>query len=230
MKAKKLLFLSFFFGLTFCSCAQKSETQVAQTEKSTYVLIETSYGNMTVKLYNETPLHRDNFVKLVKEGFYDSLLFHRVIRNFMIQGGDPASKYAPAGTMLGNGNVGYTIPAEFRPNLVHKKGALAAARTGDNVNPEKRSSGCQFYIVQGNVWNEGSFNAMQQQTGKQFTPAQKNIYTTIGGTPFLDADYTVFGEVVEGLDVIDKIAAVQCDRADRPVQDVRMKMTLIGEK
>ena len=230
MKAKKLLFLSFFFGLAFCSCAQKSETQVAQTEKSTYVLIETSYGNMTVKLYNETPLHRDNFVKLVKEGFYDSLLFHRVIRNFMIQGGDPASKYAPAGTMLGNGNVGYTIPAEFRPNLIHKKGALAAARTGDNVNPEKRSSGCQFYIVQGNVWNEGSFNAMQQQTGKQFTPAQKNIYTTIGGTPFLDADYTVFGEVVEGLDVIDKIAAVQCDRADRPVQDVRMKMTLIGEK
>lgn len=230
MKAKKLLFLSIFFGLTFCSCAQHSENQAAQTETSAYVLIETDYGNMTVKLYNETPLHRDNFIKLAKEGFYDSLLFHRVIRNFMIQGGDPSSKYAPAGVMLGNGNVGYTIPAEFRSDLIHKKGALAAARTGDNVNPEKRSSGCQFYIVQGNLWNEGTFGALQQQTGKQLTPAQKNVYSTIGGTPFLDGDYTVFGEVVEGLEVIDKIAAAQCDRQNRPLQDIRMKMTYLGQK
>ncbi|MDY5969467.1 MAG: peptidylprolyl isomerase [Bacteroidales bacterium] len=192
-----------------------------------YVKIETPYGDMKVRLYDETPLHRDNFVKLVRQGFYDSLLFHRVIRDFMIQGGDPQSKNAAAGTMLGNGTTGYTIPAEFNPALMHKKGALAAARMGDPVNPKKESSGCQFYIVQGNVWDTTQLQALARHYGKTMTKEQMEVYSTVGGTPHLDGEYTVFGEVVEGLDVIDKIAAEPCDRADRPVKDVRMKITLV---
>ncbi len=190
------------------------------------VRIITDHGNMTVKLYNETPQHRDNFLKLAKEGFYDSLLFHRVIRNFMIQGGDPDSKNARQGQPLGQGGPGYTIPAEIVPGLIHKKGALAAARLGDAMNPTKASSGSQFYLVQGRAYSEQEINMFEQQ-GHRFTPEQRAAYTTVGGTPHLDNEYTVFGEVIEGLEVIDAIAAVQTAPGDRPVKDVRMKMEVI---
>ncbi|HPX58894.1 MAG TPA: peptidylprolyl isomerase [Bacteroidales bacterium] len=186
------------------------------------VKIETTKGIITVKLYNETPLHRDNFVKLVEEKYYDGLLFHRVINSFMIQGGDPDSRNAKQGQMLGNGGPDYTIPAEFNSQLIHKKGALAAARTADQVNPEKRSSGSQFYIVQGNVYNDNQLQYFSSQTKRQYTDAQKEIYKTLGGTPHLDGAYTVFGEVVTGLDIIDAIAAVKTDGANRPVEDVKI--------
>ena len=198
----------------------------ATMEKVYYVQITTDFGTMKVKLYNETPLHRDNFVKLVSEGFYDSLLFHRVIKGFMIQGGDPQSKNAPAGQMLGAGDVGYRIPAEFNDSLYHKKGVLAAAR--DN-NPEKASSGCQFYIVQGKPMIENEIQMMERRSGKPMSEKKRNDYKTIGGSAWLDGEYTVFGEVVEGLDVIDKIAAVPCDPGDRPTTDVRMKMVLVNQ-
>jgi peptidyl-prolyl cis-trans isomerase B (cyclophilin B) len=187
--------------------------------KEKYVEITTAYGPMIAKLYNTTPLHRDNFLKLVQQNFYDSLLFHRVIDGFMIQGGDPTSKNAPAGVPLGSGSVpGDRVPAEFNPALFHKKGALAAAR--DN-NPEKASSNCQFYIVQGKPGEPNN-------PGVKYNKAQKEIYSRIGGTPFLDQSYTVFGEVVSGLDVIDRIAKVPKGQADRPVQDVQMKIRLLN--
>lgn len=227
MKIKKITFLLLFFA-TLASCsAQNSKTQSNMHEKKSRVLIETSLGNMTVELYNETPKHRDNFLKLVKEGFYDSLLFHRVINNFMIQGGDPSSRGAAPGVMLGSGNLGYTVPAEFVQGLIHKKGALAAARQSDQVNPTKASSSCQFYIVQGNVWTMENLQRMGMQMGRTFDEQQIKTYTTVGGTPHLDYDYTVFGQVVDGLDVIDKIATVRCGRGDRPVEDVIMKITVI---
>jgi peptidyl-prolyl cis-trans isomerase B (cyclophilin B) len=197
----------------------------AAMEKVYYVQITTDFGTMKVKLYNETPLHRDNFVKLVSEGFYDSLLFHRVIKGFMIQGGDPQSKNASAGQMLGSGDVGYRIPAEFNDSLYHKKGVLAAAR--DN-NPEKASSGCQFYIVQGKPMIENELQMAERRSGKPMSEAKRNDYKTIGGSVWLDGEYTVYGEVVEGLDVIDKIAAVPCGPSDRPATDLRMKMVLVG--
>ena len=203
----------------------KSDKKAAM-EKVYYVQITTDLGTMKVKLYNETPLHRDNFVKLVSEGFYDSLLFHRVIKGFMIQGGDPQSKNAPAGQMLGAGDVGYRIPAEINDSLYHKKGVLAAAR--DN-NPEKASSGCQFYIVQGKPMIENELQMMERRSGKPMSEAKRNDYKTIGGSAWLDGEYTVYGEVVEGLDVIDKIAAVPCGQSDRPVTDVRMKMVLVDK-
>lgn len=227
MKGKKFTFLLFFFvALVSCS-VQDAKKQSPTTEKKTYALIETSFGNMTVELYNETPKHRDNFIKLVKEGFYDSLLFHRVIKNFMIQGGDPNSRNAKPGQMLGDGTLNYLIPAEFVPGLFHKKGALAAARMGDQVNPTKSSSACQFYIVQGNVWSPEQLQMLSMQMGKTLSQEQINVYTTVGGTPHLDGDYTVFGQVIEGLDVIDKIAAVPCGVADRPLEDVKMKISII---
>lgn len=203
----------------------------AETTDTTEALVKitTDYGTMVVMLYNETPLHRDNFVKLVKQGFYDNLLFHRVIKAFMIQGGDPDSKNAAPGVPLGQGGPGYTIPAEFNTELIHKKGALAAARMGDNVNPSKASSGSQFYIVQGKVWPLEELNMIEQQQGIRFTLKQKQLYSTIGGTPHLDNGYTVFGEVTEGLNVIDAIAAVQTAPGDRPLKDVRMKMELIRD-
>ena len=190
----------------------------------TRVKITTDSGVMVIRLYDKTPKHRDNFIKLASTHFFDSLLFHRVINGFMIQGGDPQSKNAPAGTMLGNGDVGYTIPAEFDTSLFHKKGALAAARTD---NPEKASSGCQFYIVQGKKYSDADLNMMEMQSGIKFSPAKRNIYKTIGGTPFLDMNYTVFGEVESGLEVIDKIAAVPGDGANRPLADVRMKIEVL---
>ncbi|MBK7233275.1 MAG: peptidylprolyl isomerase [Saprospiraceae bacterium] len=188
------------------------------------VRIETQYGNMLVHLYDETPQHRDNFTKLAEEGFYQDLIFHRVISGFMIQGGDPDSRNANANSPLGSGGPGYTIPAEINKRFIHKKGALAAARTGDAVNPQKKSSGSQFYIVQGGVQTEDMLTRIEDQKGIKYSEDQIKTYTSIGGTPFLDQEYTVFGEVIEGLEVIDKIAAVQTGRADRPAEDVKMKI------
>ncbi|MCQ2298260.1 MAG: peptidylprolyl isomerase [Bacteroidales bacterium] len=185
---------------------------------------------MLVKLYNETPLHRDNFLKLVGKGFYDGLLFHRVINHFMIQGGDPDSRSAKPGQMLGEGGLGYTVPAEFNPLLFHKKGVLAAARLSDQENPEKASSSCQFYLVQGQVFDEAKLQMLKDRYGVSLTPEQIEAYKTIGGTPHLDGSYTVYGEVVEGLDVIDKIAAVPTDKMDRPLEDVKMSMKIIEVK
>ena len=187
-------------------------------------------GDIVVRLYDETPIHRDNFLKLAKEGYYDGTLFHRVIKDFMIQGGDPDSKGAPAGKMLGVGGPDYTLEAEIKDGLFHKRGALAAARQGDEVNPERRSSGSQFYIV-----NREGLQKLQDKlaaeaenmAGKSgLTDDQLNIYSTIGGTPHLDGQYTVFGEVEEGLDVVEMIQGTATGRADRPVDDIEMRMTV----
>lgn len=244
------------------------------------VLIETTHGNIKVKLYNETPLHRNNFLKLVGKSFYDSLLFHRVINRFMIQGGDPDSKNASAEKILGEGDVGYSIPAEFNQKIFHKQGALAAARNGDEENPEQSSSGCQFYIVQGKVFTDSLLGTVEKRITRsraynkvirntdnkalfdqlalhrksgivdsikitkakidllteeelvntipyKFSDEQRKVYTTIGGTPHLDGSYTVFGEVVEGTEVIDKIAAVSTNKLDRPLTNVWMKISII---
>ena len=239
------------------------------------VKIQTMFGDIIVRLYDETPIHRDNFIKLAKEGYYDGTLFHRVIKDFMIQGGDPDSKGAPAGKMLGVGGPDYTLEAEIKPDLLHKRGALAAARQGDEVNPERRSSGSQFYIVWGQVYNEGqlrqfskqlrmqkiqdAFNALasehrteimqmrrernrvglqelqdrlaveaENKVGKEgLTDKQLKQYSTIGGTPHLDGQYTVFGEVEEGLEIVEMIQATATGRADRPIDDIEMRMTVI---
>ena len=211
----------------------------AETPKSeptnnmnTKVKVVTSQGEMIIELYNETPQHRDNFIKLVKEGFYNDLLFHRCIKGFMAQGGDPESRGASPTKMLGMGGPGYNVPAEFNANLIHKKGALAAARQGDQVNPQKKSSGSQFYIVQGSKLEDAQLNqyeamAARKMPGFKYTEEQRNIYKTIGGTAMLDMDYTVFGEVVEGLDVLDKILAQPTKQGDRPVTDITMKMEIM---
>lgn len=257
-------------------------TNLKGQESESVVLIETNYGNIKVKLYNETPLHRDNFLKLVKDETYKDLLFHRVINEFMIQGGDPTSRTASDTTQLGSGDLGYTIPAEIKtPQLFHKKGALAAARTANEVNPERESSASQFYIVTGQVLSESDLKKMDKQrverlkqsifnelqnlnkptikelyaTGDReslnelrnnmieeaeeearerqsevlFTEEQKDIYRTIGGTPFLDGEYTVFGEVIEGLDVVDKIQQVKTNGQDRPAENIKMNIVLLSE-
>lgn len=187
----------------------------------TRVKISTDSGIIIVRLYDQTPKHRDNFIKLANAHFFDSLLFHRVMNGFMIQGGDPLSKNAQPNTMLGNGDVGYTIPAEFDTSLFHKKGALAAARTN---NPEKASSGCQFYIVQGKKYTDAELDGLEMQVGIKFSPAKRKVYKTIGGTPFLDMNYTVFGEVESGLEVVDRIAAAAGDGSNRPFTDIHMKV------
>ena len=189
--------------------------------------IETNYGTMIAVLSDATPKHRDNFSKLAEEGFYNDLLFHRVIEGFMIQGGDPDSKNAIAGAPLGGGSPGYQIPAEFVDSLVHIKGALAAARTGDHVNPEKESSGSQFYIVQGREVTDSALDRIEDATGIRYTSDQRAAYKEHGGAPFLDQNYTVFGRVIAGLEVLDKIATVEKDRRDRPTTDVKMKIRLI---
>jgi peptidyl-prolyl cis-trans isomerase B (cyclophilin B) len=192
------------------------------------ICIETSYGSMNLVLYNETPMHSENFVDLVKKGLYDGVLFHRVINNFMIQAGDLSTRSDLKGQAAGSGDITYTIPAEFHPALYHKKGALAAARQGDNVNPERASSGSQFYIVQGTKFTKAQLDQMeQQQMHIRFTPEQRRIYTEVGGTPHLDYSYTVFGQVVDGLDVIEKIAAVPTDQNDRPLEDIKIKIRII---
>ena len=196
---KLLLILCIFLGMA------------AQAQNETKVLIKTTMGDITVMLYDDTPLHRDNFIKLVNEGWYTGSPFHRVIKNFMIQGGQNAD---------GSVDPGYRIPAEIKPNHFHKKGALAAARQADQVNPQKMSSGSQFYIVQGQVWNETQLNMFESRYGKVFNAKQRQAYQSVGGTPHLDGDYTVFGEVTEGLDIVDKIAAVKTGAMDVPVEPV----------
>jgi len=206
-----------------------AETPQAGDRNPQKVLISTSLGDMTVALYDETPIHRDNFIKLVNEGFYNGTLFHRVIKDFMVQGGDPDSKNAAPNVQLGVGGPGYTIEAEFHPEFIHKKGALAAARQGDQVNPERRSSGSQFYIVQGKKITQTEMNNIASRGGVFYTPEQIRIYEEIGGTPFLDQQYTVFGEVIEGLEVIDLIANVQTGNGNRPVNDLKMTIKLIND-
>lgn len=275
MTSNKILLICLaFIALTACNAGSKRQTNHhMENEKRTLVKLETTMGNITVALYNETPKHRDNFIKLVKEGVYDSTLFHRVIKQFMIQAGDPDSKNASDTAMLGSGDVGYTIPAEFNPKFFHKKGVLAAARQGDDVNPEKASSGCQFYIVTGRKFTEPQLLGMENKINEQheealfdslarqhmkeiykmrkagdnagllelqdtleaqareladkeekfrFTPEQIKAYSTIGGAPHLDGSYTVFGEVTEGMEVVDNIEIAKTNRADRPVENIRI--------
>ena len=275
MTSNKILLICLaFIALTACNAGSKRQTNHhMENEKRTLVKLETTMGNITVALYNETPKHRDNFIKLAKEGVYDSTLFHRVIKQFMIQAGDPDSKNASDTAMLGSGDVGYTIPAEFNPKFFHKKGVLAAARQGDDVNPEKASSGCQFYIVTGRKFTEPQLLGMENKINEQreealfdslarqhmkeiykmrkagdnagllelqdtleaqareladkeekfrFTPEQIKAYSTIGGAPHLDGSYTVFGEVTEGMEVVDNIEIAKTNRADRPIENIRI--------
>ena len=275
MTSNKILLICLaFIALTACNAGSKRQTNHhMENEKRTLVKLETTMGNITVALYNETPKHRDNFIKLVKEGVYDSTLFHRVIKQFMIQAGDPDSKNASDTAMLGSGDVGYTIPAEFNPKFFHKKGVLAGARQGDDVNPEKASSGCQFYIVTGRKFTEPQLLGMENKINEQreealfdslarqhmkeiykmrkagdnagllelqdtleaqareladkeekfrFTPEQIKAYSTIGGAPHLDGSYTVFGEVTEGMEVVDNIEIAKTNRADRPIENIRI--------
>lgn len=205
-KAIVIIMISMFFG------------SMSYSQNETMFKIHTDYGDITCMLYNDTPEHRDNFIKLIKEGWFNTSTFHRVIKDFMIQGG---------GHEDGTVDVGYTIPAEFTPDHIHKKGALSAARQGDAVNPQKRSSGSQFYLVQGKTYTDQELANLEMRKNCEWTAEQKNLYKTIGGTPFLDYDYTVFGEVIDGLDVIDKIAAVQTGYRDKPVKDVTMTVEIV---
>jgi peptidyl-prolyl cis-trans isomerase B (cyclophilin B) len=244
---KKIILLSIAFAGILAAQAQPPKTihvpaakttlkkpVAAPAEKERLVEISTPYGKMIARLYNATPLHRDNFIKLVSSGFYDSLLFHRVISGFMIQGGDPESKNSPPGASLGNGQApgGGRIPAEFRPWIIHKKGALAAARED---NPEKASHNCQFYIVQGKTLDSAALVQVYEQRVKpatgasfQYTPGQREIYKRIGGAPHLDQSYTVFGEIFSGMDVIDKIAAQPVDQNSRPLKNVTMTIRMLN--
>lgn len=278
MKKTTILFTLILCCITACTGNQKKNNNMAN-DNATLVKIETTMGDITVKLYDETPKHKENFIKLVKEGVYDSTLFHRVIKNFMIQAGDPTSKTASATDTLGSGDVGYTIPAEFNPKFFHKRGVLAAARQGDDVNPNKESSGCQFYIVTGRKFSEAQMINMENQMNEarldtvfqtlarkhmkeiykmrkandmeglmelqdslenqarkevakepalKFTPEQIKAYTTVGGAPHLDGNYTVFGEVVDGMNVVAEIETAKTNRQDRPTQDIRiLKATVV---
>lgn len=218
-----LLLVSLFISV-FLSA--QGNSKLRKKDRKRDVLMVTTAGSILLRLSDSTPLHRDNFLRLVKAHYYDSLLFHRVIQNFMIQGGDPDSKRAAAGKPLGDGGPAYTLPAEFRQSLFHKKGVLAAARESDDINPQKASSGSQFYIVQGKRYTDGALDTLEQRRLKRKIPAyQREVYKSLGGTPFLDQNYTVFGEVVEGLNVVDKIAALPTSKGqdkDRPLQDVRI--------
>lgn len=229
MRIQLFLIVSFIFLFSSLSAQKKinpGKTKNTLTSGKTKIKITTDKGVIVIRLYDATPLHRDNFIKLVKENFYDSLLFHRVINQFMIQGGDPTSKNAQPGQFLGNGGSDMErIPAEFNKNLIHKKGVLAAARDG---NPQKASSACQFYIVQGKKSTDQELNAIEQNRGIPYTTEQRNIYKTIGGTPFLDMNYTVFGEVERGLEVVDKIAVVATDQNNRPINDIKMKIEIVN--
>lgn len=212
----------------------QSNTPLSKKDRKRDVELVTTKGTIRLRLDNATPLHRDNFLQLVKSGFYDGLLFHRVIGSFVIQAGDPDSRNARPGQALGNGGPKYTIPAEFRPQLFHKKGVLAAARLSDKENPQKRSSGSQFYIVQGRRYTDAGLDSVETYRLKRKLPAAHRLaYKTVGSTPHLDQNYTVFGEVVKGLDVVDRIAAEPTSRkpADRPVKDVRIiKAQLVKRK
>ena len=214
---KKTLFVLMMMLIFAVSCKDNKKR----------VLIETRYGDILIELYDSTPLHRDNFIKLVQEGFYDSLLFHRVINDFMIQGGDPESKGAPKNKVLGAGGPGYTIPAEI--GELHYRGALAAARRGDAANPEKRSSGSQFYIVQGKRHLKlDDLRYVERKNNIKYTDEQIKKYLKEGGYPFLDGEYTVFGKVIKGMDVVDKIAGVKKSKYNRPEEDIIMKIKIVN--
>jgi len=217
MKLHTLLIILLGNFIFFPTIAQK------KSKKDYLITLSTEAGTMRLVLFDETPLHKANFLKLTRDKFYDGLLFHRIIENFMIQGGDPNSKKAEGGVALGNGSVGYRIPAEFRPGLFHRKGAVAAAR--DN-NPEKESSGCQFYIVQGRRLAGDELEKQLARAPRQATEAQKEVYRTLGGSPHLDGNYTVFGQVIDGLSVIDSIAARPRDARDRPNKDATMRVSV----
>jgi peptidyl-prolyl cis-trans isomerase B (cyclophilin B) len=224
MKPKflEISFFTFILSITHPGIAQVQ--QAGQT-----LLIETSMGTMKCILYEQTPMHADNFIELSRKGVYNGVLFHRVIKDFMIQTGDPETRNAPPGDRLGSGDIGYTIPAEFHPDLYHKKGALAAARQGDHVNPYRESDGSQFYIVQGNVFTDEQLDQLESSGAHiKFTLEQRNVYRTLGGAPHLDYAYTVFGEIVEGFEVIDAIANLPTDNRDRPLEDVKViKISLL---
>ncbi|MEO7923646.1 MAG: peptidylprolyl isomerase [Chitinophagaceae bacterium] len=230
MKKTSLLLSAIF--LTLALFAQK-DSVVTKKDRKKNVLLQTSLGDIVIRLSDSTPLHRDNFLKLVKTGYYDGILFHRVINQFMIQGGDPASKSAQPGQLLGNGGPSYKIPAEFVPSLFHKKGVIAAAR--DN-NPEKASSGSQFYITQGKIYTDAGLDSLEtyRLNGRKIPSAQREVYKTLGGVPHLDQSYTVYGEVMKGIEVVDKIAAVPTSKGsdrDRPLTDVKIiKAKLIKRK
>ncbi|HLK27615.1 MAG TPA: peptidylprolyl isomerase [Puia sp.] len=218
----KISLPTFLLLIVICSCNPKLSNGLRKNDLKRDVEMLTDKGTMIIRLSDSTPLHRDNFLKLAKQGYFDSMLFHRVIRDFMIQSGDPNSKHAKTGEQLGNGDPGYTIPAEFRPSLFHYKGVIAAARTGDDVNPKKASSGSQFYIVEGKKFTEETFQKAEKRAARKISPDQKEVYMTKGGTPHLDGGYTVFGEVISGLDIIDSIATVKTDGNDRPLTDVHI--------
>jgi cyclophilin family peptidyl-prolyl cis-trans isomerase len=232
----KRIFISSLLLLTALSSIAQKEIRLKKKDLKRDVELVTSMGSIVVRLSDSTPLHRDNFLKLVKQGYYDSVLFHRVINQFMIQAGDPDSKHAAAGVPLGEGGPPYTVPAEIRTSLFHKKGALAAARQSDDVNPQKASSGSQFYIVQGRTFSDGRMDTLEttRLNGRKIPAEWRQVYKTVGGTPHLDQTYTIFGEVVIGLDVVDKIAVVATskgDDRDRPLQDVRIiKAKLVKRK
>lgn len=212
MQRIAFIIMALMIGTSLSLCSQKSN------ESETIILIKTDLGNMKAKLYDDTPIHRDNFIKLIKDGWYDGSPWHRVIKGFMIQGGGNAD---------GRQDPGYTIEAEFVPGHIHKRGVLAAARRGDNVNPEKRSSGSQFYIVDGRVFTNEELDMMEKRFDVDFSEEQREVYTTVGGAPHLDGSYTVFGELIEGHDVLDKIASVKTGRADRPVDEVTMQIEIV---
>ena len=227
MKNNKLI-------LTLLAWALMVGSANAQTSTSE-VLLETTAGNIRIALFDETPLHRDNFLKLVQEHVYDSLLFHRVIKDFMIQSGDLHSKHAQPGQRLGSGDYNYTVEAEFRlPKIFHRRGMVAMAREGDRGNPERRSSACQFYIVWGRVYNDARLMKVQERLDTtahvQLTPEMQEVYKTVGGVPHLDGQYTVFGEVVEGLDVVDRIQQSATDPNDRPLEDIRILRATVTKK
>lgn len=214
-----------FFTLILCCCFF---TAFSAKPKHQYVSIKTNQGECIIKLYHETPKHRDNFIKLIKDGTFEGTLFHRIIKDFMIQGGDPDSKKAKPGQELGNGSVGYTVPAEFNDSLFHKRGALGAAR---DDNPVKASSGSQFYIVQGKKFSEEQLNTVESNRLKYKIPEwQREVYKTLGGTPHLDRSYTVFGEVVQGMEMVDAIALLEKDSRDRPSVDVAMTLTVLKKR
>jgi cyclophilin family peptidyl-prolyl cis-trans isomerase len=225
-------FLSLLFLLAIIhSCNPKLSNGLRANDLNKDVEMITDKGIIIIRLSDSTALHRDNFLRLAKQGYYDSMLFHRVIKDFMIQSGDPNSKHAKPEEQLGNGDPGYTIPSEFRASLFHYKGVIAAAREGDDVNPSKASSGSQFYIVQGKKYSAGLLDSAEVSKKIKLSAQQKQAYTKIGGTPWLDGGYTVFGEVIKGLDVIDSIATVKTDSSDRPVHDVRIiKMKLVKRR
>ncbi len=221
---KNILYLALFVFLGSCGILKSPSSKVPA---AVYVNVDTDSGRIVLKLSDKTPLHRDNFVKLIKDHFYDGLLFHRVVNDFMIQGGDPDSKNAKPGEVLGLGDLKYTIPAEFDTSLFHKRGALAAAREADEKNPKKESSSTQFYIVDGATYTDSQLDDIEQQMHIVIPKNHRDFYKTVGGDPFLDMNYTVFGEVVNGMDVVEKIAHMAKDDNNRPLQDIHMKMAIV---